>query len=333
MENVPRRTAVSTTVLVGIVVVVLVVAAGAYYLLQPGTKTSTSSSTTPTTSTTSTGTTVATSMILNGMTSAGFYNNQLVTFAYNKDYTCTPALSKFASNQTEANLAAAKTACEVGGGDNTAVANAAPVFILVPAFAGLSIFGVAALGATSQGYPTFNHQLVFTQCGAGGSTSACFDHPTLIYSPYFTAVEQHIGIYKGYGGLPEGVLPTPSHDHVVDYAGGPSIPWDVITVLVFDPNIMPDGATGQCHQWVGSNTTSSTGNCLTSFSAIAKAMTTHTTANANANSTQNDPIYNTLGGPNAQVLIPGVSVVSDTSPTNTNLFLYFSVASSNPYHP
>ncbi len=314
------------------VIVILAVAAGAYFFLYPGTKTTTSSTTTS-------GNTVAVSMILNGQTSAGFYKNSLVTFTYTKDYSCTPALSKFASNQTEANLAAAKTSCEVGGGNNTAVANAAPVFILVPAFAGLSIFGVPALGATSQGYPTFNGQMVFTQCGAGGTTSACSDHPTLIYSPYFTAVEQHIGIKTGYGGLPEGVLPTPAHDHVVNYVGGSSIPWDVITVLVFDPNVMPDGATGQCHQWVPSDLSSPTGNCLTSFDALAKAMATSTSATANANKTQSDPIYNTLfaafgaGAVKNQVLIPGVTIVTDSSPTNTNLFLYFSVSSSNPYHP
>ncbi|MDA4125856.1 MAG: hypothetical protein OK452_01445 [Thaumarchaeota archaeon] len=331
MENKTRRTAISTIIAVISVIVLIAIAAGAYYfLLAPGTNPST---TTTTSTRTSSATTVALSMILNGSTSAGFYKNTVVTFAYTKDYVCTPALSKFATNQTEANLAAAKTSCEVGGGNSTAVAGAAPVFILVPAFAGLSIFGVPSLGATSQGYPTFNHQLIFTQCGAGGTISACFDHPTLIYSPYFTAVEQHIGIKTGVFGLPEGVLPTPAHDHVVNYVGGSSIPWDVITVLVFDPNVMPDAATGQCHQWVTSDLANPTGNCLTSFDALAKAVTTQTTATANANMTQSDPIYSTLGGVKTQVAIPGVPIVSDTSPTNTNLFLYFSVSSSSPYKP
>ena len=329
MENIQRRTAISTMVLaVAIVVIIAVAAAGAYFfVLAPGMNATT------TTSSTSSGNTVALSMILNGTTSAGFYKNQLVSFKYTQNFVCTPALAKFASNQTEANLAAAKTSCEVGGGDSTAVPNSFPVFILVPAFAGLSIFGVPALGATSQGYPTFNNQLVFTQCGAGGTISACSDHPTLIYSPYFTAVENHIGIKTGYGGLPEGVLPVPAHDHVVDYSGGPSIPWDVITVLVFDPNVMPDGATGQCHKWVTSDLSNPTGNCLTSFDALTKAMTQQTSATANANSTQSNPIYTTLGGVKTQIVIPGVTIVSETSPTNTNLFLYFSVASSNPYHP
>ena len=341
MEKVSRRPAVSTIIMVGIVVVLIVVAAGAYYVLSSGTTNTTSSHSTSSStrsSSTTTANTVATSIILNGLTSAGFYNNQVVSFKYTQDYLCTPALANFAANQTEANLAAAKTTCEVGGGNNTAVANAIPVFILVPAYAGLSIFGVPALGATSQGYATFNNQLIFTQCGAGGTTSACSDHPTLIYSPYFTAVEQHLGVKTGLpaslgGPLPEGVLPTPSHSHLVDYAGGPSIPWDVITVLVFDPNIMPDGMTGQCHKWVNSNVTSATGNCLTSFDALTAAMTTKSTANASANATQSNPIYTTLGGPSTQVLIPGVTIVSRNSPTSTNLFLYFSVVNSNPYAP
>jgi hypothetical protein len=205
------------------------------------------------------------------------------------------------------------------------------VFILVPAFAGLSIFGVPALGANSQGYPVFNKIAIFTQCGAGGTISACADHPTLVYSSVFTTVEKHLGLKNGYGGLPEGVLPVPSHDHVVNYAGGTSIPWDVIAVLVFDPNVMPDGATGQCHQWVTSDLSNPTANCLTSFNALANALTTSTSATANANVTQNNPIYDTLGGVKTQIIIPGVTTVSDTSPANTNLFLYFNVQSTNPF--
>ncbi len=329
MENVSRRPAISTMLLVGVVVVLIVVAAGAYYVI---TNPTTSHSTSSTHSTTSEANTVSPAMILNGLTSAGFYKGQIISFMYTQPQTCTPALSTYVTNQTQANLIAAKTTCEVGAGDRTAVGGAFPVFIAVPAFAGLSIFGVPALGATSQGYAMFNNHLIFTQCGAGGSTSKCSDHPTYIYSTYFTAVEQHLNINSGYGGLPEGVLPTPSHSHIVDYIAGPSIPWDVITVLVFDPNIMPDAATGLCTKVVNSNLTSPTANCLTSFDALTAAMTTKSSANAIANATQSNPIYTTLGGPSTQVIIPGVSIVNETSPTNTNLFLYFSVVSSNPYH-
>jgi hypothetical protein len=270
-------------------------------------------------------------MILNGTMDAGFFNSQLVTFGYTAEFKCTPALESFASNHTEGAAAHGVTSCELGGGDSSAVSGAAPVFILVPTYAGLSIFGVKALGATSQGYPVFNNNLVFTQCGAGGTISACADHPTYVYSPFFTTVEHSIGITAGYGGLPEGVLPTPSHDHIVDYEGGPSIPWYVITVLVFDPNIMPDGSTGQCHQWVSSNLTQPTHNCLTSFAALVNALNTKTMADAQANAAQANPIYKALGGPSTQVLIPGVTVVTDSSPANTNIFLYFAVSASDPF--
>lgn len=275
--------------------------------------------------------TVSPGMILNGTISAGFFNSQLVSFGYTAQFRCMPSLSAYATNQSEASMVSDVTSCEVGGGNASAVGGAAPVFILVPAFAGLSIFGVSALGATGQGYPVFNHNLVFTQCGAGGTESACADHPTLIYSQFFTAVERSLGIEHGYGGLPEGVLPTPAHDHIVDYEGGPSIPWDVITVLVFDPNIMPDGSSGQCHQWVSSNLTDPTHNCLTSFAALANALNTRTTADGQANATQANPIYDALGVPSAQVLIPGVTVVTNASPANTNIFLYFMVQASDPY--
>lgn len=327
--------------IVAVLIVIIVVGVGAYALLGTSSSSNTSSSSsssesmtsssTASTSATSTASTFASSVILNGATSGAFFNSQVVSFGYTQNVDCTPALSTYATNQSEATLAAAKTACEVGGGNSTAVSGAAPVFILVPAYAGLSIFGVPALGATAQGFPVYNNSPIFTQCGAGGTVSACFDHPTYVYSTVFTSVEQHIGITGGYGGLPEGVLPTPSHDHVVGYTGGPSIPWDVIAVLVFDPNIMPNGETGQCTAVVASNLANPTANCLTSFTAIANALTTQSSASANANSTQNNPIFDTLGGVTTQVAIPGVTAVSESSPANTNLFLYFSASSSNPY--
>lgn len=322
-ETAPGRPPVSTLVIASLAIAIVLVATVSYALLSPVRSTGSTS--------TQSNQTIPSNMILNGSTSAGFFNSQLVSLGYTAEFKCTPALQNYATNKTEGSKASQVTSCEVGGGSSSAVPGAAPVFILVPAFAGLSIFGVRALGATSQGYPTFANQLIFTQCGAGGTISACSDHPTYTYSPFFTIIERSLGIRSGYGGLPEGVLPTPSHDHVVDYEGGPSIPWDVITVLVFDPNIMPDGSTGQCHQWVPSNLTAPTHNCLTSFAALANALNTRTTADANANSTQSDPIFTALGGPDTQVLIPGVTVVTDNSPTNTNIFLYFSVQASNPF--
>ena len=353
MQETARRAALSRTVSIAIVVVIVVAVLGGYFVLSPkssssststtttsagptliGLSTSTTSSSSQTTFTGSGATTVVTTMILSGTTEGGFYREQVITFRYTQGFACTPALTSFATNQTEAGLASAKTSCEVGGGNGTALANAEPVFLLVPAFAGLSIFGATALGATSQGYPTFDGKLVFTNCGAGGTDSACADHPSSIYSPLISQAEESTGIKSGYNGLPEGVLPVPAHSQLVDFIGGPSIPWYVVTVLVFDPNIFPDASTGQCHQYVASDLQDPTGNCLSSVLDLSSALQTTTSATAKANSTQDDPFYNALGAPQTQVVIPGgVTFVSNASPANSNLFLYFSVATGNPYGP
>lgn len=324
MKTQDGRKAISSAVFAVVTLILIVVAASGFFLY------STKSGTTTTTTATlfSTQTTTA-SENSQQFSSGGFISANLTDFGYTAGYQCTPGIDTLAPG-TSSNVTKIST-CIVGAGNATSVSGALPVFVLVPAYAGLSIFGVKALGASPQGYPVFNNQIIFTQCGAGGTASACPDHPTFLYSPDFTAVEQHLGLKNGYGGLPEGVLPTPAHDHVVGYEGGPSIPWYVVVVLVFDPNIMPNAATGQCTQAVQSNLTSATGNCLTSFSALSAALDTRTTANANANATQNDPIYDTFGGVSTQVLIPGVTVVSESSPSNTNLFLYFKVAPGNPY--
>jgi hypothetical protein len=290
----------------------------------------TSSKTTTATATTTVVSTASAAMAAVSQ-SGGLVNTNLTVFGYTGNYQCTPAATTLAPGAAATN-ATKVTACIVGAGSSSAVSGAFPVFVLVPAYAGLSIFGVQSLGASPQGYPIFNHQVVVTQCGAGGTGAACPDHPTYLYSPDFTLVEQHLGINNGVFGLPEGVLPTPAHDHVVGFTTSTSIPWYVVVVLVFDPNIMPNAVTGQCTQIVNSNLTSATGNCLNSFTALASAMSTRTTANANANSTQSDPIFDTFGGPTTQVLIPGVTTISETTPTNTNLFLLFSVASGNPYN-
>lgn len=325
-----QRTAVSSTIFAGVTIVLIIVAAAGFYLYstKSGTTATTTSTVVSTLTQVSTSTQVSTATTtLASLASGGFLDGgNLTKFVYTQGYQCTPTQSSEPANATSL------TTCFVGAGDRTAVSGAFPVFVLVPAYAGLSIFGVPALGASPQGYPTFNNQVLFTQCGAGGTAAACPTHPTLLYSPDFTAVEQHLGLMSGYGGLPEGVLPTPAHTHLVGFTSSASIPWYVVVVLVFDPNVMPNAATGQCSQWVSSNLTSATGNCLNSFNALTAAMNTKTTATANANATQNDPIYDTFGGVHTQVLIPGVTIISETTPSNTNFFLFFSVAPSNPYN-
>ena len=324
MKTETNRTAVSTTIFALTAIVLIIVAAAGFGLYATN-----SGKTTTTTTTTSTST--ITSTLMQALQSGGFLNSNVIKFGYTQAQTCAPSITSFGFNSTQAKAAAAVTQCEVGAGNSTAVAGAAPVFVLVPAYAGLSVFGVTSLGASSQGYPVFNGTTIVTQCGAGGTNASCPDHPTYLYSPDFALVEQHIGVQNGVFNLPQGVLPTPSHDHVVGFISNPSIPWYMVAVLVFDPNVMPNAVTGQCTQVVASNLSNPTGNCLNSIGAIETALNTQTTATANANATQNNPIYDTFGGVQTQVLIPGVTMVAENSPANSNLFLYFNDIAGNPY--
>jgi hypothetical protein len=325
-----NRRAVSTTIFAAVTIVLIVIAAGGFALYATTSATTKTSTSTTTTTSTTTATSTVSNSVMQSLKSGGFINSDTVTFGYSQNYVCTPSLTSFGFNSSEAAAAAGQTGCEVGGGNSSAVANAVPVFVLVPAYAGLSIFGVTKLGASSQGYPVFDNQTIVTDCGAGGTNASCPFHPTYIYSPDFTLVEQHLNITNGIFGLPEGVLPTPAHDHVVGYIGSTSIPWYMVTVLVFDPNVMPNAITGQCTQVVQSNLTNPTGNCLNSVSAIEAALNTKTTATASAEAIQDNPIYDTFGGVQTQVLVPGVSMVADNSSANSNLFLYFNVVSQNP---
>lgn len=331
METQRKSRAISGTVFAAVTIVLLVTTGAGFYLYASSPVMSTRVASTQTVTSTSTSTTTTISAYLvQLLKSGGFVNGNLTTFGYTQNYVCTPAGTAFINN-AESQAAAKITSCIVGAGNSSAISGAFPVFVLVPAYAGLSNFGVTQLGASPQGYPVFDHQVIVTQCGGGGSAAACPDHPTYLYSPVFTLVEQHLGIKGGVFGLPEGVLPTPSHDHIAGFDTNSSIPWYVVAVLVFDPNIMPNAVTGQCSAVVNSNLTDPTHNCLTSFSALAAAMDTKTTATANANMTQDDPIYDTLGGVSTQVVIPGVTVVSEQSGANTNLFLYFRITPQNPF--
>lgn len=265
------------------------------------------------------------------LVSAGFLNNKVVTFIYTSKEQCNPGLQQLFSGSAEATNASSKTNCEVGA-KGSFQSNTPPAWVTVPAYAGLSIFGVPQLGASPQGFPTYMKQTIITHCGAGGSATACPMHPALIYSPAFTAVEKHLGINSGAFGLPEGVLPTPAHDHIITSdVGGQNVPWYVVTVLVFDPNINPSAQTGQCSQVVPSSLSNPTGNCLTSLTALQSAMATSNAAIAQAN--DGNPIWETLGKPNLQVIIPGASSVSEASNANSNLAVVFGVSSTNPYPP
>jgi hypothetical protein len=346
-----RRRGVSTTVFAATIAVLLVIAAVGYalYLTKTSpTATSISYVTTtlpgstsvvtvtvpgPGTTVTAPGSETTVTVPIQELTSGAFYNGRVITFNYTAKFFCTPPLSQFFSNQTQANQLT--SGCEVGAANMSAFpSNAAPLYVLVPAFAGLSIFGVHSLGATSLGFPTFvyngTNTTIVTQCGAALTQTECPDHMSLIYSPAFTAVEQHLGIKNGVFGLPEGVLPTPAHEHLVTFTDNQSIPWYLVIVLVFNPNIFPNPITGQCSVMVPSNQSNPVANCLNNYSALESALTTHDSAVTNANT--GNPIWQTLGDPTLQVLVPGISSVSQlSSASNSNMLLYFSDPPVYPY--
>ncbi|BCU68805.1 hypothetical protein [Stygiolobus caldivivus] len=307
-----KKKAVSNVVFGAAVIILLIIAAIGFYLY------ATKPSVTTTVKTTYTHTVP---MMYN--LSAAFLNGQVITFNYTMDFSCnTSGITIFANESQQESVA---DGCEVGQGlpSSDLPSNAAPVYVIVPAFAGLSIFGVQKLGANAQGFPTFTYNgttyTVLTQCGAADTPAACPDHMSLIYSPAFTAVEESLGIKNGVFGLPEGVLPTPAHDHIVTFSTTQSIPWYIVVVLVFNPNIFPNPLTGQCEQIVPSNVTNDTSLCLNSYANLQKALSTYDSAVLMAN--QNNPIWKTL--------LNGKAV--DAIEVPSNMILYFSDPNVYPY--
>ncbi len=267
----------------------------------------------------------------------GFTDGSVVTFVYNgtNTFVCTPTMSVMFPNDRTAAAAAATTQCEVGNASQNAVPTQIPEWVLVPAYAGLSIFGVSELGATARGFPAVNGTALQTDCGAGGTPTACVDHPTYLYSPLFTAVEDHLNLTTGYGGLPLGVLPTPAHDHLLDTGTTyPNVPWGTIAVLVLDPNILPDRVTGTCSTVEASNLSNPTGNCLTSLTALERAMTTCSSAAANFNAAAKNPIWQTLVSvgvsPCVQAIVPGDMSIAQLNNLNSNLYIPFLVQPGAP---
>jgi hypothetical protein len=261
----------------------------------------------------------------------GFDDGQVVTFLYNGTTTslCNPTMGVMFPHDVNATAATKYTDCEVGNASQTAVPES-PQYILVPAFAGLSIFGVGALGANASGFPTLNGTTLLTDCGAGGTLTACPDHPTYLYSPLYTAVEDHLNLTMGYGGLSPGVLPVPAHDHLLNTPTQVSnIYWGTVVVLVLDPNIFPAQMSPTCSVVSASNLSSPTGNCLTSFAALQRAVTGCSSSTADYNGAAKNPIWQTLvsvGVPScAQVYVPG-----GINALNSNLYIPFSVSPGAP---
>jgi hypothetical protein len=155
------------------------------------------------------------------------------------------------------------------------------------------------------------------------NVTICPSDPAFGYSPQFASLENILGI-KSFAGKPYGVMPMPAHTHLVNntFSGDP-IPWYVITVYVLDPNIMPNASNGKCSKVVSSNVTNPEGNCLTSLSAIKRAMETYDNATINANS--GNPLWIALGKPMTEVYIPNDTNASEVGNSNTNIVVPFAV--------
>lgn len=89
------------------------------------------------------------------------------------------------------------------------------------------------------------------------------------------------------------------------------------------------GITGQCQAIVPSNLSDPTANCLNSFSALEAALTTHSSTVSAANA--NNPIWQTLGEPTLQVVVPGISSPSQLMNANSNMVVYFGDPAVYPY--
>ncbi|MEM0373993.1 MAG: hypothetical protein QXV69_07870 [Sulfolobaceae archaeon] len=338
------KKAVSNSVFIAVVIVLIIIAAAGFTLY--ATKPSITSTVTSISTVTYTFSSISTSTITSVTTvtktqttippfSGTFYEGKVISQLYTANYQC-PTSSLPSNFFPNASVQKLVDGCEVGAG----VIQGEPLFVLVPAFAGLSIFGVPQLGSTDTGFPTFkygnNTYVILTHCPAMGApvnALMCPDHPVLAYSPLYTAVEQSLGITNGVFGLPEGVLPLPAHSHLIaESTKNTSIPWYVVVVLVFDPNIFPDPVTGKCVQLVPSNLTNPTANCLNSIDNLKKAMVTYSSSVGIANS--NNPIFQTVNSAfhtgDLQVVVPGLTPDTLLNKSNSNIILFFSTPEVYP---
>ncbi len=270
--------------------------------------------------------------IINKSYSPAFQNGSIVTIITYSNSTCLPSLATIYPNSLEAVNASKVTNCEVGTVTNQTPA--IPRWNLIPAFAGLSIYGIQSWGATPQGYPVYNGTSVITQCGASGTLAACSSKTAYFYSSKQGSNERSLGIYNGINGLPEGVLPNPASDKVLplNKTSKASLSY-LVRVSVYDPNIFPNATTGKCKQVAPSNLSNPTGNCLTSLAALRAAILTTDSGIAVVNA--NNILWQNGGKPMTQVSLlsslnvsPGVRL----NDSNTNLVSY-SYANTTPSYP
>jgi hypothetical protein len=255
---------------------------------------------------------------------AGFASGRVLTLHYSGNYSCAPTLLTLYPAALEA---AGHTSCEIGRAEPGVVPPAAPVWMLVPAFAGLSVFGLQALGASPRGMPMFGGLPWLADCGGGGAPSACANHPTAMYAPAYLAVERALGFVAGPEGLPLGVLPTPAFDALVNAsAAHPAVSWSTVVVWVFDPNIFPNRTDGSCRVVVPSSLPSPTAHCLTSVASVVGALGTMDTAVAAANSA--NALWRAWGAPPFEAVLLSGSLYTP----NSNLYVSFSTSTGAPAH-
>ena len=249
-----------------------------------------------------------------------FYNGSVITYNYTGSYSCYPPLGSIIQNATSNET---DYPCYAGIASNSS--QALPDWILVPAYAGMSIFGANS----TNGMPVFRNSTVYVNCGAGNSPSMCPSDPKFVYSPDFAKIENLTGGHS-FDGLPNGVMTLPAHSHLVNntFHNDP-IPWYVVIVYVFDPNIMPNATNGKCTQVVPSNRSNPEGDCLTSLKAIKRAMQANDNATSNANIC--NPVWDAMGKPTTEVYIPNDTLQSEVGNPNTNIIVPFAAKSSDFY--
>jgi len=302
-------------VIVIVVVVVLVVAGGvSYYVVV-----SKNSSSSP------------------GLESAAFDDGQIVTFHYNgtNTWTCTPGLTVMYPKVSDAKTASSTTNCESGNASQNAVQQV-PMYVLIPGFAGLTVYGLTAIGASSHGFPEVNGTPILTQCPAAGFPGSCPDRPAYVYSPAFAAYEQATGYPSGVDGLPIGVLPSVAEDRLINTSATyPNVYWGTVAVIVFDPNIFPAQSSPTCTKTVSSNLSDPTGNCLTSVAALQNAERTCSSSSDSFNSAAKNPIWEGFveggGSQCAQVEVLGIGgQPGNLNTLNENEYIPFSVTPGAP---
>lgn len=249
--------------------------------------------------------------------STGFRNGAVVSLNYSAPNGCSSSLSTIFNNYPEAVNASAVTNCESGTPVPTP-ANSFATYVLVPSFAGLSIYGQTGWNATAQGYPTFWGNTIVTQCGAAGTPAGCATSANSVINYYSLGVsnwEKTLGITNGKFGLPEGVMPNAARDRLIpNVTSGYTY---LVRVGVNDPNIFPNATTGKCTQVVASNQTKPTANCLNSTAALARALVTSDSAVVTAN--KNNPLYNAKGPHTTQA---SISINNVSASTSTGVLAY-----------